>query len=96
MSRLCCYSGTFGNLGLWPWKVCSSKYDIALSAIYINIYTGSDLGGLFEKSTFAPTDPKIFVKAPLASICTYFEGERAPKKAIFCQNFPKSAQKRLF
>ena len=51
----------------------------------------------FSEIHFWPTDPKIFLKAPLAPIYTNFEGERAPKKnAIFCQNFSKSAQKRLF
>ena len=30
-----------------------------------------------------PTDPKIFLKAPLAPIYTNFEGERAPKKTRF-------------
>ena len=51
----------------------------------------------FSEIHFWPTDPKIFLKAPLAPIYTNFEGERAPKKnAIFCQHFSKSAQKRLF
>ena len=51
----------------------------------------------FSEIHFWPTDPKIFLKAPWAPIYTKFEGERAPKKnAIFCQNFSKSAQKRLF
>ena len=51
----------------------------------------------FSEIHFWPTDPKIFLKAPLAPIHTNFEGERAPKKTrIFCQNFSKSAQKRLF
>ena len=51
----------------------------------------------FSEIHFWPTDPKIFLKAPLAPIYTNFEGERAPKKTrFFCQNFSKSAQKRLF
>ena len=51
----------------------------------------------FSEIHFWPTDPKFFLKAPLAPIYTNFEGERAPKKRdFFCQNFPKSAQKRLF
>ena len=51
----------------------------------------------FSEIHFWPTDPKIFLKAPLAPICTNFEGERAPKKKrFFCQSFSKSAQKRLF
>ena len=41
---------------------------------------------LFKKSIFWPTDPKIFLKAPLTPIYTNFVGEQAPK----------SAQKRLF
>ena len=36
------------------------------------------------------TDPKIFLKAPLAPILTYFEGGRR-KTAIFGQYFPKRA-----
>ena len=51
--------------------------------------------GTFKKIHFWPIDPKIFLKAPLAPIYTNFEGERAPKNAIFCQNFPKSTRKRL-
>ena len=51
----------------------------------------------FSEIHFWPTDPKIFLKAPSAPINAIFEGERAPKKThFFCQNFSKSAQKRLF
>ena len=51
----------------------------------------------FSEIHFWPTNPKIFLKAPLAPIYNYFEGESAPKKArLFCQNFSKSAQKLLF
>ena len=51
----------------------------------------------FSEIHFWLTDPKIFLKAPSAPIYTNFEGERAPKKTqFFCQNFSKSAQKRLF
>ena len=51
----------------------------------------------FSEIHFWPTDPKIFLKAPWAPIYTNFEGGRAPKKTrFFCQNFSKSAQKRLF
>ena len=51
----------------------------------------------FSEMHFWPTDPKIFLKAPLAPIYTNFEGERASKKTqFFCQNFSKSVQKRLF
>ena len=51
----------------------------------------------FSEIHFCPTDPKIFLKAPLAPINTNVEGERAPKKCnFFCQNVLKSAQKRLF
>ena len=47
---------------------------------------------LFKKICFWPTDPKIFLKAPLAPIFTNFEGgARAEKTQIFSQNFPKSA-----
>ena len=42
----------------------------------------------FSEIHFWPTDPKIFLK---------FKGDCAPKKMrFFCQNFSKSAQKRLF
>ena len=37
----------------------------------------------FSEIHFWRTDPKIFLKAPLAPIYTNFEGERAPKKHIF-------------
>ena len=37
----------------------------------------------FSEIHFWPTDPKIFLKAPLAPIYAIFEGERAPKKRIF-------------
>ena len=51
----------------------------------------------FSEIHFWRTDPKIFLKAPLAPIYTNFEGERAPKKTkFFCKNVSKSAQKRLF
>ena len=46
---------------------------------------------------FLVTDPKIFLKAPLALIYTNFEGTaRAEKTRFFGQNFPKIAEKRLF
>ena len=51
----------------------------------------------FSEIHFWPTDPKIFLKAPLAPIYTNFEGERAPKKRFFdCffKNLP-AAQKIL-
>ena len=51
----------------------------------------------FSEIRFWPTDPKIFLKAPLAPIYTNFEGERAPKKnAIFLQNFFKKCPKTVF
>ena len=51
----------------------------------------------FSEIHFWRTDPKSFLKAPLAPIYTNFEGERTPKKTqFFGQNFSKSAQKRLF
>ena len=37
----------------------------------------------FSEIHFWPTDPKIFLKAPLAPIYTNFEEERAPKKRDF-------------
>ena len=39
--------------------------------------------GTFLEIHFWPTDPKIFLKAPLAPIYTYFQGEGAPKKTRF-------------
>ena len=39
--------------------------------------------GTFSEIHFWPTDPKIFLRAPLASIYTNFEGGRAPKKRDF-------------
>ena len=43
------------------------------------------------------TDPKKFLKAPLAQIHTIFwGGARAKKTRFLCQSFPKSAQKLLF
>ena len=43
---------------------------------------------------FWPTDPKLFLKAPLAPIYNNFKGERAPKKRrFFCQKFSKRTQK---
>ena len=46
----------------------------------------------FLEIHFWPTDPKIFLKAPLAPIYTNFEGERAPKNAVrkFSQNRGKT------
>ena len=40
---------------------------------------------------FLVTDPKKFVKGPLAPIYTNFEGARAEKTQFFGQIFPKSA-----
>ena len=51
----------------------------------------------FSEIHFCPTDPKIFLKAPLAPIYTNLEGERAPKKnEIFLSKFFKKCPKRLF
>ena len=51
----------------------------------------------FSEIHFWPTDPKIFLKAPLAPMYTNFEGERAPKKnAIFLSNFFKKCPKTDF
>ena len=45
----------------------------------------------FSEIHFLPTDPKIFLKAP---IYTNFEGERAPKKTLFfVKNFLTVFQK---
>ena len=48
----------------------------------------------FSEIHFWPTDPKIFLEAPLAPIYTNFEGERAPKKTLFFvkifQKLPKN------
>ena len=53
--------------------------------------------GTFYEIHFWPTDPKIFLKPPLAPKYTNFEGGACAKKTqIFCQIFPKSAQQRLF
>ena len=37
----------------------------------------------FSEIHFWPTDPKVFLRAPMAPIYTNFEGERAPKKTRF-------------
>ena len=51
----------------------------------------------FSRIHFWPTEPKIFLKAPLAPIYTNFEGERAPKKnAIFLSKFFKKCPKTAF
>ena len=51
----------------------------------------------FSEIHFWRTDPKIFLKAPLAPIYTNFEGERAPKKnAIFLSKFFKKCPKTAF
>ena len=41
-------------------------------------------------------DPKFFLKVPLAPIYTNFEGERAPKNAIFLSTFSKKSLKTTF
>ena len=51
----------------------------------------------FSEIHFWPTDPKIFLKAPLAPIYTNFEGERAPKKTrFFVKNFQKVPKNGFF
>ena len=51
----------------------------------------------FSEIHFWPTDPKIFLKAPLAPIYTSFEGERAPKKTrFFLSKFFKKCPKTAF
>ena len=51
----------------------------------------------FSEIHFWPTDPKFFLKAPLAPIYTNFEGERAPKKRdFFLSKFFKKCPKTAF
>ena len=50
----------------------------------------------FSEIHFWPTDPKIFLKAPSATICTNFEGERAPKKRDFFVKFFQKVHKNGF
>ena len=50
----------------------------------------------FSEIHFWPTDPKIFLKAPLAPIYTNFEGERAPKKRDFVVNIFQKVSKNGF
>ena len=52
--------------------------------------------GTFKEIHFWPTDPKIFLRAPLAPIYTNFEGERAPKKRVFLSKFSKKCPKNGF
>ena len=53
--------------------------------------------GTFKEIHLWPTDPKIFLKAPLAPIYTNFEGERAPKKRVFfVRNFQKVPKNGFF
>ena len=52
----------------------------------------------FSEIHFWPTDPKIFLKAPLAPIYTNFERERAPKKKrnFFVKIFQKVPKNGFF
>ena len=51
----------------------------------------------FSEIHFWPTDPKMFLKAPMAPIYTNSEGERAPKKRdFFVKIFQKVAKNWLF
>ena len=51
----------------------------------------------FSEIHFWPTDPKIFLKAPLAPIYTNVEGECAPKKThFFLSKFFKKCPKTAF
>ena len=50
----------------------------------------------FSEIHFWPTDPKIFLKAPLAPIHTNFEGERAPKNAIFFVKIFQKVRRKKF
>ena len=83
------------------WLISRADLGVGADALLSGIRPPADLKGppfdTFSEIHFWPTDPKIFLKAPLAPIYTNFEGERAPKKTqLFCQHFSKSAQKRLF
>ena len=51
----------------------------------------------FSEIHFWQTNPKIFLKAPLAPVYTNFEGERAPKKRdFFLSKFFKKCPKTAF
>ena len=50
----------------------------------------------FLRNPFLSTDPKFFLKAPLAPMYTNFEGEHAPKKRNFLSNFFKKCLKTAF
>ena len=53
--------------------------------------------GIFQEIDFWPTDPKIFLKAPLVPIYANFEwAARAEKTQFLDQNFPKIAKKKAF
>ena len=53
--------------------------------------------GTYEEIHFGPTDPKIFLKAPLAPIYSNFEGRAgAEKNAIFWSKFSKMSLKFCF
>ena len=51
---------------------------------------------LFRDIHFWLTDPKIFIRAPLAPRYIFSRGSERRKMGFFGQNFPKRAQKRLF
>ena len=52
---------------------------------------------LFYDIYFRPINPINFIMAPLAPICTNFEGERAPKKiTIFWTKFSNKCPKTAF
>ena len=51
---------------------------------------------LLSDIQFWLTDPKFFLKAPLAPIYTYFKGERAPKKRDFLVKFFQKLPKNAF
>ena len=50
----------------------------------------------FETSIFWLTDPKVFLKAPLAPKYINFEGERAPKKRNFLVKIFQKVPKKTF
>ena len=82
------------------WKLRNpliGRFSLTTNASLSVVWIASCLSAPFDSFSeihFWPTDPKIFLKAP---IYTNYEGERAPQKTrFFCQNFSKIAQKRLF
>ena len=65
-------------------------------ALFSGIQPAADPMGphfvLFSEIRVWRTDPKVFVRAPLAPMYANFEGERAPKKRTFFQKVPRKSQ----